>query len=165
MEGKWDQRRQRVWGWKCITKGAKDKDGLFQFKLHFPILLIASTLHYCMFLEILLCNSVVLSSSSSPFSVAGVVHSTVWRCQPLEPNSIPNPNISNVCESRVLWGSPNSNFTNSLQGKISLWSFCVSQCILGYKLGFLVWGNLRIEWYALHLTLSLLYVHAACDNV
>lgn len=57
MEGQWDQRRQRIWGWKDITKEAKDKDGLFQFKLHFLIFLIASTLHYCVFLEILLRNS------------------------------------------------------------------------------------------------------------
>lgn len=66
MEGNWDQRRQRIRSWKDITKEAKDKDGLFQFKLHFLIFLIASTLHYCAFGEILLCHSIFLSSSS-PF--------------------------------------------------------------------------------------------------
>lgn len=56
MDDQWDQRRQRIWGWKDITEEAKDKDGLFPFKLHFLICLIASTLHYCVFLEIRLRN-------------------------------------------------------------------------------------------------------------
>lgn len=34
---------------KGYHKEAKDKAGLFQFKLHFLIFLIASTLHYCVF--------------------------------------------------------------------------------------------------------------------
>lgn len=111
---------------KDITKEAKDKDGLFQFKLHFLIFLIASTLHYCVFFG----NSTPLPPLLCGWGSSQ--HSVGMPTAGAKFNS--NPNISNVYKIETPLRFTQLNFL-FLQGNIPF-EASVYPGILGYRFDF-----------------------------
>lgn len=121
----------------------RDKNGLWLFQLHFLIFLIASALCHCVFLETQLLHPVflLLLFLSLPRIPCGWGSSQGRAEMPTTGAKFNSESKHKLClRLETLWGSPNFNFTNSLQGNISLWSS------LGCRFGFLVWYNSRIEW-------------------